>query len=140
MKVLHRVGDATKIKFHMKRWSCHKHKRVFAVILILLCFGMLFAGTHGVLGHTHAISIGATQSAPGASINPLLLKLSASAQDSSGALCNLCFCYRLLDQSLVPQTARIIDSPSIVQTIHIRRICPIRIPTLAIGNRGPPQA
>jgi hypothetical protein len=123
----------------MELGFCHKHKRVFTVILILLCSGMLFAETHGVLGHTRAISFSATQSPSSASFNPLLIKLSASGQDGSGSSCNLCFCYQLIGQSLVPQTSCIIDSPSVVRSVLIRRICLIQINTLAIGNRGPPS-
>jgi hypothetical protein len=124
----------------MELGFCHKHKRFFGAILILLCYEMLFAETHGVLGHTHAISFSATQSASNTSFNPLIAKLSASGQDSSNSSCNLCFCYRLLGQSLIPQVSCIVDSPPIVRTILIHRIRLIHINTLVIGNRGPPQA
>jgi hypothetical protein len=101
---------------------------------------MIFAETHGVLGHTHDISLSATQSTSGASFNPFLIKLNASGKNSSNSSCILCFCYRLLGQSLIPQTSCIVNFPSIVRIIPIRHICLIQINALAIGNRGPPQA
>jgi hypothetical protein len=119
--------------------DCHKKKQIITVILLFLCFGMLFAETHGVLGHAHAISFSTTLSACNTP-DAIFIKRIASGQGSNNPSCNLCYCYRLLSQGLVSQVFRIIDSPSIAQAILFHRICPIQAHIPAIGNRGPPQA
>jgi hypothetical protein len=116
-----------------------KNKQVCAVILLSLCFGMLFAQTHGMPGHAHANSFSATLSACN-SPDTLFIKRIASGQGSNDPSCNLCYCYRLFSQSLVSQIFCIIDSPSVAQATLFHRIFLIQAHTLAIGNRGPPQA
>jgi hypothetical protein len=124
----------------MNFWFSCRNKQVFAAILILLCCGMLFAETHGALGHTNAISFSAAQSESSTPFNPFFKELNASGQDGSGSSCSLCFCYRLLSQSIVQQISCIIHSPFIVRSVPVRRVRLTQVYTLAIGNRSPPQA
>ena len=115
-----------------------RNKPVFAVILGVLCFEMLFAETHGMRGHTAYTSTSATK--PFEYSAPSRSGLTASARESDDPSCNLCFCYRLLSQSIIPQACCIVDSPFIIRTTLIHRFDQTQTSPLQAGNRSPPQA
>jgi hypothetical protein len=99
---------------------------------------MLFAEVHGILGHTHSIPSPATKSLE-FSI-PSGPHLIASGRDSDDPSCSLCYCFKLLGQSVVPQAYCIIDSPFAIKAVLIHRLCQTQTGTLRAGNRSPPQA
>ena len=115
-----------------------KSKRVFTVILGVLCCGMLLAEAHGILGHTHSIPSPATKSLE-FSI-PSGPRLIATWQDSDDPSCSLCYCFKLLGQSVVPQAYFIIDSPSAIKAVLIHGLRLTQTSTPHAGNRSPPQA
>jgi len=67
-------------------------------------------------------------------------QLIASGRESADPSCSLCYCFRLLGQSILPQTYCFIDSPFAIQSILLHRVCLIQTSTLQAGNRSPPQA
>jgi hypothetical protein len=113
---------------------------VFAFILIVLSYGMLFAEAHGILGHTPSIpaDAGASEYSTSSARHPM--EFMASEQDSDDHPCGLCYCYRLLGQSLVPHTLHVIASSFDIQPILAPRICCIHTGALKTENRSPPQA
>jgi hypothetical protein len=115
-----------------------KSKRVFSVILGVLCCGMLLAEAHGLLGHTHSIPSPATKSLE-FSI-PSGPRLIATGQDNDDPSCSLCYCFRLLGHSIVPQAHCFIDFPFSIKAALIHRLCLIQTSPLHAGNRSPPQA
>jgi hypothetical protein len=117
----------------------HNSKRVFAFILAVLACGMLFAETHGILGHAHSIPA-AIRSSCNTPSGWHSMELLASGQDSGDHSCGLCYCYQLLGQSLVPQASPIIDSAYDIQPILVHHICIIHTNSFKTETRGPPQA
>ena len=115
-------------------------KRVFAFILVVLSYGILFVETHGILGHADSISVDANKSECSTPSARHLTELLASGRDSGDHSCGLCYCYRLLGQSLVPQACPIIDSSFDIQPILLRRICLVHTSDLKTESRSPPQA
>jgi hypothetical protein len=118
----------------------HNSKRVFAFILAVLACGMLFAETHGILGHAHSIPTAISRSSCNTPSAWHSMGLLASGQDSGDHSCGLCYCYRLLGQSLVPQACPIIDSSYDIQPILVHRLCLIHTSSFKTETRGPPQA
>jgi hypothetical protein len=117
-----------------------RSKWISGIILGLLCCGMLFGEIHGILGHTHSISSRATNpfvcNTPPS--GPQLIS-SENGQDNDPS-CSLCYLYRLLGQTLLPQTDCLFDSPFAVQAVVIRHLSLVRTSTFTEGNRSPPQA
>jgi len=115
-----------------------KSKRVFAVIVSVLCCGMLLAEAHGILGHTHSIPSTATKYPEfGIPSGPRLI---AVGRDSADPSCSLCYCFRLLGHSIVPQTHCFIDFPFAIKAVLLHRLCLIQTSPLHPGNRSPPHA
>jgi hypothetical protein len=115
-------------------------KRVFSFILVILCCGMLFAETHGLLGHTRSIPAGASKSEFTALCSQQSIEFLALGLEKDAHSCSVCYCYTLLGQSLVPPIHRILDSSFSIQPILVCRICLIQTRALKTENRGPPQA
>jgi len=115
-----------------------KSKLVFAVILGVLCCGMLLAEAHGILGHANSIPSPASKSRE-FSI-PSGSRLIAVGRDSDDPSCSLCYCFRLLGQSVVAQKCCILDPPFAINAVLIHRFCLIQTSPLHAGNRSPPQA
>ena len=115
-------------------------KYVFAFILVALSYGMLLAEAHGILGHTHSILADANASDYSTSSARRPIDFMTSGGDSDDHPCGLCYCYRLLGQSLVPHTCHGIDSSFDVRPILAHRICLIHTCALKTENRSPPRA
>lgn len=109
------------------------------VLLCLLSWGLLTTEVHGILGHTHGEQTGANGYLEnrGAPSGSRLVSLKGDVEDP---LCSLCFCYRLLHHTLIPETAHPINSFFVVQAIIIQRICLVQTDTPQEENRGPPIA
>ena len=115
-----------------------KSKRVFAVVVSVLCCAMLLAEAHGILGHTHSIPSSATNSPEfGIPSGPRLIAVGRDSEDPS---CSLCYCFRLLGHSIVPQAHCIIDFPFAIKAVVLHRLCLIQTSPLHAGNRSPPHA
>ena len=115
-------------------------KCVFAFILIVLSWGMLFAEAHGILGHTLSIPADASKSEYSTPSDRHSIEFTASGRDSDDDPCGLCYCYRLLGQSLVPHTCHSIDSSFDIQPILAHRICLVHTSALKTEIRSPPPA
>jgi hypothetical protein len=109
----------------------------FAFILVVLACGILLVETHGILGHALSIPAESEYNTPSA-LHPM--EILASGQDSGNHTCGLCYCFRLLGQSLVPHAGTIIDFSYDIQPIMLRRICLIHTSALKTENRSPPQS
>jgi len=122
--------------------KCCKNNRWFYVfILAMLCCEMLLAGSHGMLGHAaHSSSPGKPQPCDGILSNAPPLESFTSWQGSNDHFCNLCYCCRLLGQSLVSPTCCSADVPSALQPIPVRHVCLIQFSALKTGNRSPPRS
>ena len=130
-------GDAT-FAVSMRIDCSPKRKLIFAVILGVICSGMLLAETHGILGHTHSIPSPTTKSHE---FNiPSGPRIIAVGQDSDDPSCSLCYCFRLLGHSIVPQAYCILDSPFAIQAVLIHHLSLTQTSTLRAGSRSPPQA
>jgi hypothetical protein len=99
---------------------------------------MLLAEAHGILGHTHSIATPATKSRE--LRIPSGPRIIAVGRDSDDTSCSLCYCFRLLGQSVVPQAYFILDSPFVISAVLIYRLRQTKTSTLHAGNRSPPQA
>jgi hypothetical protein len=101
---------------------------------------MILAETHGTLGHSHSFRACATgfefKTAPDSHFTDYM----NSGQNSGGSSCSLCYCYRLLDQSIVPQPCCVFDSACVLRIIHVSQICQSRTTSLNKANRSPPFA
>jgi hypothetical protein len=123
-----RIGRFTNSKF------------VFAFLLIVLSWGMLFAEAHGILGHAHYTPAGASESEYSTSSAQHSMEFLASGRNSDDHPCGICYCYRLLGQSLVPHAYNIFDSSFDIQPILVHCIRLIHTSAIKTGNRSPPQA
>jgi hypothetical protein len=116
-----------------------KSKRTFAFILVLLSWGILFAEGHGILGHAHSIPADAGTPACHPPSARYSMELTASAHDEDGHSCGLCYCFRLLGQSLVSQVSPVIDTSFDIRPIIVHRFCFVNPQTLKTESRSPPR-
>jgi hypothetical protein len=124
----------------MRIGNRQKCKQVYAILHIILCGGLLLTETHGIIGHTLCTLSETARPQGSAAFDLRLSKLIASKQDNDEPSCSICYCYKLIDQIIVPQTYCLIHSTIAVQTHNIRPIFTIHINANIIGNRSPPQA
>ena len=115
-----------------------KSKWVFTVISSVLCCGMFLTEAHGILGHPHSIPSPATKYPEfGIPSGPRLI---AVVRDSEDPSCSLCYSFRLLGHSIVPQAHCFIDFPFAIKAVLLHRLCLIQTSPLHAGNRSPPHA
>jgi hypothetical protein len=117
-----------------------RRKGFLAVIVALLCCEMLLAESHGLLGHVHSLRSGVLQSELSPLVDSHPIEFVAPGQDGDNSSCGICYCYRLLSQSFVPQPYGIIYFPFYVQPVLVHCISPAQSGGIKSGNRGPPQS
>jgi hypothetical protein len=112
---------------------------ISGVILSILCGAVLSAEIHGVVGHLHHGQANSSRQmeADRASSTFHLARLEKDHEDTP---CSLCFCYRLLAQSLIPKRTALVDALFVVRAISIRHFCLVQTSVPQEENRGPPLA
>jgi len=109
------------------------------MLLCLLSWGLLAAEIHGILGHTHSEQSGASRHVEKRG-SPADFQLASFNGDVEDPPCSLCYCFRLLHQTLIPEPACLVDSFFVAQAITVQRTCLVQSDTPQEGNRGPPVA
>jgi hypothetical protein len=117
-----------------------KSKRIYAIIVALLWCELMLAETYGIVGHAHSLVSSTHQSEQNGASNPQRMGFFASDQGSNKLSCSLCYCYKLLGQSLVPQLCRSIDLSFAVQPILVHRIRLMQCSAIKTESRSPPQS
>ena len=124
----------------MRMVRFQKSRYVVALLFGILSWGMLFAEIHGIFGHAHAILADSGNSGSDSLSDPHVFRCLNSGPDCDNHYCGLCYCYRLIIHSLVPQTVFIIDASFNIQQILLDRIGSLYSQFHRLENRGPPRA